>query len=53
MADIGLGQTRIDGRTELPLITIGSDLEGSISLVNQYPDGWSAKQGLDYLRMAQ
>jgi NAD(P)H-dependent flavin oxidoreductase YrpB (nitropropane dioxygenase family) len=53
MADIGLGQIRVDGRPELPLITIGSDLEGSISLVNQYPDGWSAKQGLEYLRMAQ
>ncbi len=53
MADIGLGQIRPDGRTELPLITIGSDLEGPMKLLSQYPDGWSAQQGLNYLRMAQ
>ncbi|MEI7540690.1 MAG: nitronate monooxygenase [Actinomycetes bacterium] len=53
MADIGLGQIRPDGRTELPLITIGSDLEGPMKLLSRYPDGWSARQGLDYLRMAQ
>ena len=39
MADIGLGQICIHGQTERALITIGSDFEGSISLVNQYPDG--------------
>lgn len=53
MADIGLGQIRPDGRAELPLITIGSDLEGPLKLLSQYPDGWSARQGLEYLRMAQ
>ena len=52
-ADIGLGQICIHGRTERALITIGSDFEGSISLVKQYPDGWSGKQGVEYLRMAQ
>ena len=53
MADIGLGQIRPDGRTELALITIGSDLVGPMQLLARYPEGWSAKQGLDYLRTAQ
>ena len=53
MADIGLGQIRPDGRTELALITIGSDLVGPMQLLARYPEGWSAKQGLNYLRTAQ
>ena len=52
MADIGLGQLRPDGRRELPLITIGSDLEGSRQMLAKYPEGWSASQALNYLKMA-
>jgi len=52
MADIGLGQLRPDGRRELPLITIGSDLEGSRRMLAKYPEGWSASQALNYLKMA-
>ena len=50
MADIGLGQLRPDGRIELPLITIGSDLDGPRRLKEIYPGGWSAKNAVDFLR---
>ena len=49
MADIGLPQLRPDGRRELPLVTMGSDLDGPKQLVKKYPGGWSAVQALDYL----
>jgi NAD(P)H-dependent flavin oxidoreductase YrpB (nitropropane dioxygenase family) len=49
MADIGLPQLRPDGRRELPLVTMGSDLEGPKQLAKIYPNGWSAAQALDYL----
>ena len=49
MADIGLPQLRPDGRRELPLVTMGSDLDGPKQLVKKYPGGWSAAQALDYL----
>ena len=50
MADIGLGQIRADGTTELPLVTFGSDLAGANELSKIYPKGWSANQVLEYLR---
>jgi len=49
MADIGLAQLRPDGRTELPLITFGSDLEGPKRLAALHPNGWSAVDALQYL----
>ena len=49
MADIGLGQLRIDGTTELPLVTFGSDLAGAKELVKIFPKGWKATQVLDFL----
>ncbi len=48
-ADVGLGQTRPDGRTEEPLVTLGSDLTGASRLAELHPDGWSADQVLDWL----
>jgi len=50
MADIGLGQIRVDGSTELPLVTLGSDLAGAIELSEIYPKGWNAVAVLEYLR---
>jgi NAD(P)H-dependent flavin oxidoreductase YrpB (nitropropane dioxygenase family) len=50
MADIGLGQIRADGTTELPLVTFGSDLAGANELSKIYPRGWNANQVLEYLR---
>jgi NAD(P)H-dependent flavin oxidoreductase YrpB (nitropropane dioxygenase family) len=49
MADIGLAQIRPGGYTELPMITLGSDLTGSKALLDLYPQGWNADQVLDYL----
>ena len=49
MSDIGLPQVRPDGRVELPLITMGSDLEGPKRLIKKYPQGWGAKEALAFL----
>jgi hypothetical protein len=49
MANIGLGQIRPDGRRELPLITLGSDLDGPNALAHRYPQGWNADQAIDFL----
>jgi hypothetical protein len=49
MADIGLGQRRIDGRDELALITIGSDLAGPLRMRELFPHGWTARQALEFI----
>ncbi len=48
-ADVGLGQSRADGRPEEPLVTLGSDLTGVGRLAALHPEGWSADQVLDWL----
>jgi NAD(P)H-dependent flavin oxidoreductase YrpB (nitropropane dioxygenase family) len=50
MADIGLGQRRPDGRTEISLLTFGSDLEGPRSMRALYPHGWSAVEAINFLK---
>jgi NAD(P)H-dependent flavin oxidoreductase YrpB (nitropropane dioxygenase family) len=52
MADIGLGQVRPDGRTEISLLTFGSDLDGPRALRALHPDGWNAVQALNFLKSA-
>lgn len=52
MADIGLGQVRPDGRTEISLLTFGSDLDGPRALRKLHPDGWNAVQALNFLKSA-
>jgi NAD(P)H-dependent flavin oxidoreductase YrpB (nitropropane dioxygenase family) len=49
MSNIGLGQLRPDGRRELPLITLGSDLSGPDYLAKRHPDGWKAADVINYL----
>jgi NAD(P)H-dependent flavin oxidoreductase YrpB (nitropropane dioxygenase family) len=49
MSNIGLGQLRPDGRRELPLITLGSDLSGPDYLAKKHPKGWKAQDVIDYL----
>jgi NAD(P)H-dependent flavin oxidoreductase YrpB (nitropropane dioxygenase family) len=49
-ADIGLGQTRRDGYTERPLVTLGSDLGGVRELAAAFPEGWT---GADVVRWLQ
>jgi len=49
MSNIGLGQLRPDGRRELPLITLGSDLSGPDYLAKKHPQGWKALDVINYL----
>jgi NAD(P)H-dependent flavin oxidoreductase YrpB (nitropropane dioxygenase family) len=48
-ANIGLGQTRADGYTEQPLVTLGADLDGARRLAATRPGDWSAREALDWL----
>ena len=49
MSNVGLGQTRADGYTEPPLITLGADLSGAKELLAFYPKGWNATDAVQYL----
>jgi len=48
-AGVGLGQHRRDGYDELPIVTLGADLEGVAQMLSDYPEGWSAVQAVDRL----
>lgn len=48
-ANVGLGQTRRDGYEEVPLVTLGADLDGVITLLAAHPAGWSARTAVAYL----
>lgn len=52
MSNVGLAQTRADGYTEPPLITLGADLSGAKELLAAYPTGWNATQAVEYLLKA-
>jgi NAD(P)H-dependent flavin oxidoreductase YrpB (nitropropane dioxygenase family) len=49
MANIGLGQVRRGGYVEEPAVTLGQDLTGARALHARYPDGWTARQAVDWL----
>ena len=49
MANVGLGQVRRSGYEEAPAVTLGQDLMGATALVALHPDGWSARQAVDWL----
>ena len=49
MSNVGLGQTRADGYTEPPLLTLGADLSGAQQLLKSHPNGWNATQAVTYL----
>lgn len=48
-ATAGLGQHRADGYEEPPLVTLGTDLDGPRRLAQRFPDGWTARNVLDWL----
>lgn len=48
-ANVGLGQTRRDGYEEVPLVTLGTDLDGVTALLAAHPEGWSAAEAVAYL----
>jgi hypothetical protein len=49
-ANVGLGQTRRDGYTEVPPVTLGTDLDGVTALLAGHPAGWSAADAVAYLQ---
>ena len=49
MANVGLGQVRRNGYEEEPAVTLGQDLMGATALVALHPNGWSARQAVDWL----
>lgn len=48
-ADIGLGQVRVDGTVETPMVTLGAGLAGVRRLLALHPAGWTARTALDWL----
>ncbi|WP_241989132.1 nitronate monooxygenase [Cryobacterium serini] len=48
-ANVGLSQTRRNGYEELPLVTLGTDLDGVNALRAAHPQGWSATEAVAYL----
>jgi NAD(P)H-dependent flavin oxidoreductase YrpB (nitropropane dioxygenase family) len=48
-AGIQLGQSRSDGYNEVPIVTLGADLEGVSQMLSDLPGGWTAVQAVDRL----
>ncbi|HEX7536105.1 MAG TPA: nitronate monooxygenase [Dermatophilaceae bacterium] len=48
-AGIGLGQDRRDGYSEVPIVTLGGDLDGVTKMLSEHPEGWTAVQAVDHL----
>ncbi|MEK7331160.1 MAG: nitronate monooxygenase [Candidatus Eisenbacteria bacterium] len=51
-ANVGIAQTRRSGYTELPLVTLGSDLGGARALLREHPHGWTAREAVAWLTAA-
>jgi NAD(P)H-dependent flavin oxidoreductase YrpB (nitropropane dioxygenase family) len=47
-ASVGIGQVR-KGAEELPLVTLGDDLDGARALLASHPDGWTADVAVRWL----
>ena len=48
-AGIQLGQRRRDGYNEVPIVTLGADLDGVAQMLADLPEGWTAVQAVDRL----
>ncbi len=48
-ANVAIGQTRRDGYQELPIVTLGADLDGVAKMLSDRPEGWTASQAVDRL----
>jgi len=48
-ANVDLGQTRRDGYAEVPLVTLGADLDGAQELLTRHPGGWTAGEAVAWL----
>jgi NAD(P)H-dependent flavin oxidoreductase YrpB (nitropropane dioxygenase family) len=51
-ATVGLGQTRKGGYEELPLVTLGTDIDGAGDLRAAHPEGWGAADVVAWLVQA-
>lgn len=49
MANIGRGQQRKDGYEETTAVTLGQDLAGPRRLLQERPDGWNAREAVEWL----
>lgn len=49
LAAVGLGQVRGEGTAELPLVTLGTNLDGARRLLEAHPDGWTAHDVVDWI----
>lgn len=49
MANVGVGQHRLDGYVESGAVTLGQDLDGARQLVERQPGGWTATEAVDWL----
>ena len=49
MANVGLGQVRRGGYVEEAAVTLGQDLTGARQLLGVHPDGWTARQAVEWL----
>jgi NAD(P)H-dependent flavin oxidoreductase YrpB (nitropropane dioxygenase family) len=52
LATAGYPQRRKDGTEELPVLTLGADLEAVTSLAAEYPDGWGAADVVTWITRA-
>jgi len=48
-ATVGLGQTRRSGYQEVPIVTMGADLDGVAKMLSDCPRGWTAVQAVERL----
>lgn len=49
LAAVGLGQVREEGDVELPLVTLGTDLDGVRRLAQSHPEGWTARDVVEWI----
>jgi hypothetical protein len=47
--EAGTGQTRRNGYSEPPIVTLGADLDGVAEMLSAFPAGWTAAQAVEHL----
>lgn len=48
-AAVGMGQQRRTGYQELPIVTLGSDLQGPRRMIDLHPGGWTAAEAIEWM----
>ncbi len=52
VASVGMPQIRKGGEPELPLVTLGDDLDGPRTMLAAHPQGWTAEAAVQWLEGA-